>query len=433
MIYEDFLFFWIALFLWLFLPSDSIFTLPFSVKFFFFLSKEFLFLGSLLILGFRIKNLQEGSQALLERAFLLFSLLLFGLDIAFFGVKIFLEQFYFSSLFGLLWFFHYYILIKLLLYQLKSEFLRFSLGIFLPYLLLVGLEDLLESLNIDFPGQFLVLLFLIFLFSPYIVIKVWPVKRFPEGSYRKWIEKFVTQEKLRIRDFLILSFFGKRLFTAGILGFLPPFRYFFCSSGLLELINREEFLGILAHESGHLKKKHGFFLFFLFFTFPILLLNVLFLLFFLLSLIFKEESFWEELLKKEDLFFYLEIALALFLLGIAVFFFRIIFAYFLRSLEREADLYALTCLGDPSPLVSAFYKIGKVTGQLYRKSWHHYGLIERIEFLFLASKKPELILAHSKRWRRRFFLWMFLNFGLLFIWSLLGLKSLEEILKFFLS
>jgi len=167
-------------------------------------------------------------------------------------------------------------------------------------------------------------------------------------------------------------------------------------------------------------------------TFPLFLFNLLYL--FLLGFTFFFAT-QEELISflKSPKGVYLDIALSLWLLAFAIFFFRFVFAYFLRNLEREADLYALYLLKDPEPLTSALYKIGEITGQLFRKSWHHFGLWERINFIRFASHYPEIIKKHSRKIRKFLALWFLINLLPLLLFLFLEGDILEKILKNFLS
>lgn len=368
----------------------------------------------------------------MERIFTLLAFLFFSLDIAFFDFKNFLSVYYFADLFIIFWFLHYYFFIKLVFYRLNFKYFRILLGLFLPFFILILADEIFNFFNIHFPGQFIFLLIIILALSPYLVIKIWPVRRIKEGYFRELLSHFFKRVNLKIRDYLILPRLGAKFYTAGILGFIPPFRYLFFSEGLLEIVTPEEVLGILAHEAGHLKKKHGFFLFLLLLTFPLSLLNVLYLILLLFSLFFESPEEIAQFLEG-PYGVYFDIGLGLSLLFYSIFFFRVIFAYILRSLEREADLYALLILRDPMPLISSLYKIGEVTGQLYRKSWHHYGLWERIQYLRYAAEHPEVIQKHSLKLRRIFLLWILLNLLVLSIFTYLGADILEKILKIFFS
>lgn len=429
MIYEDLLVLWLAYLLWRLSPPLD-WNFPFWLKFILFLTKEIFFNFTLLLLRRKVLQWSFSKSLFFERIFTLLAFLFFSLDLLFFDFKKFFAPYYFSDFLIIFWFLHYYFILKLVFYRLHIEYFRILLGLYLPFFIFIWADEIFDLFKIQFPGQIILLLIVIFALSPYLVIKIWPVKRVPEGYLRDLISDFFKRLNLKIRDYLILPRLGAKFYTAGILGFIPPFRYLFFSEGLLELVSPEEVLGILAHEAGHLKKKHGFWLFLLLLTFPLSFLNFVYLFFLLFSLFFETP---EEVVSflKGPYGIYFELSFGLFLFGFSIFFFRVILAYILRSLEREADLYALNLLGDPLPLISALYKIGEITGQLYRKSWHHYGLYERIQYLKYAYQHSQVIKKHSLKLRRILLFWILLNLILISLFTYLGADILEQVLKIF--
>ncbi|MCS7198823.1 MAG: M48 family metalloprotease [Caldimicrobium sp.] len=432
MIYEDLLAFWLAFLIWEFLPPSLEISLSPFVIGSLFIGKELLFLYLLLYLRRRFFFSLGHLPSLIDKLLLMFVFLLFILDLSFFGFKKFLSGYYFGATGALLWFAHYYILSKLTLYPLTVRYLRIIAGLLFPFFLLLVLDETLEYLSIDFRGRFFLLLFIILLISPYIIIKIWPVRRMTKGFLYELITAFLEKLRLRFRDYLVLPSIGPKFYTAGVLGFLPPFRYLFFSSSLLEILNEREVLGVVAHEAGHLKRKHGLILLVVLLSFPLLLLNFFYFISLILHLFFEDRDSLVKFLKGTNAI-YFEVAIGLGLLLLSLLFFRYIFAFFLRSLEREADLFALYVLKDPEPLISALQKIGEVTGQLFRKSWHHYGLWERISYIKYATAYPQAIRKHSLRFRKLLLLWLFLNLLPLGIFLSLEVGLWRKLLQFLFS
>ncbi|MFN3568026.1 MAG: M48 family metalloprotease [Caldimicrobium sp.] len=422
MIYEDLLVIWLAYLLWEFLPSSLNIQISSLYKVLIFIVKELLFILTTLFLRKRK----------LDRIFVFISFSFFALDITFFEIKKFLEDYYFSVFLGLFWFLHYYLWIRLVFYSLNLRYFQIFFAILLPFFILLFLDELFQFLNISFPGQFLFLLIIVLIFTPFIIVKIWPVERFPDSPLKEMIFDFLKKSGVKIKQIYILPSIGPKFYTAGLVGFIYPFRYLFFSKGLLEILTPEEILGVLAHEIGHLKRKHGFYLFLLLLTFPIFILNSMSLLLYVLVFLFSVSNIdikdFSEFLKG-PYGIYFEIFLAFWLFFFAFLFLRILFAYFLRSFEREADLFGLKLLKTPRPLVTALYKIGELTGQLYHKSWHHYGLWERILYLQYASENSLEIESHTLRIRKRLILWVFLNLILLVLLNFLDLEILKGILK----
>lgn len=434
MIYEDLLSLWIAFLLWEILPPSFPFILeiPLHIKFFFFVGKELIFLLCLLFLAKKHLFTRESTFFFFEKLLFLLSFFFYSLDLTIFQFKKTLQVYYFSSFLALFWYLHYYLLLRFFLYRFRLYYFRIFLGLAIPFFTLLFFDEIFTYFEIKIPGRFILLLGLVFMFSPYFVIRIWPVRRIENEELRSFFESFFNLLGLKFRDYFLLPKVGERFYTAGVLGFIPPFRYLFISQGLLEIVGLDGLLGILAHEAGHLKRKHGLLLLLFLFTFPLSLLNFLYLSLLIFSFFFESAEEVAEFLKG-PYGIYFDLGLIIFIISYGLLFLRFLFAYFLRSLEREADLFALSFLKTPEPLIKSLYRLGEISGQLYKKSWHHYGLWERIEYLKRAYENPELIRKHSLKIRRFFLLWLLLNLLLLSLFHYLGAEILEKILKIFLS
>ena len=87
-------------------------------------------------------------------------------------------------------------------------------------------------------------------------------------------------------------------------------------------------------------------------------------------------------------------------------YFRVVFGFFSRLFERQADLHVFELGLDPKSLIAAFNFIGEATGQsLAKPCWHHYSLQQRINFLEEAQRKPSLILKHHRYVKKMLFLY----------------------------
>ena len=64
-------------------------------------------------------------------------------------------------------------------------------------------------------------------------------------------------------DILYWPIFGGRMITAGVMGLVGRFRYILVTESLLRVLRPEEVDTVIAHEIGHVKKRH--LLFYLFF------------------------------------------------------------------------------------------------------------------------------------------------------------------------
>lgn len=425
MIYEDLLYLWLAFIIYEFIPANP-FEIPLIFLFFLFFFKEFLFILFLLII--RKKIYQTDFNALFEKIFIVLGFGFYIIDLSFLNLKIYLDKIYFSSLIGIFWFLHYLFLIKFLLLRLTFNYLKILLGIILPILLLVIFQDIFSIFKLSFQGDIFLFLVLVIIFSPFLIIKIWPVNPLDELNLREIIFKFLEKNRIKIKEIYVLENLGKKFYTAGIIGFLPPFKYLFFSKPLLNILSIEEILGVVAHEIGHLKRRHNLWLLLLLLNLPLFLLTISILSF--LIIYYSYPNLIEIIRDKEKLPILAEIILGVGFIFLTFIYIRYIFFFFLRQFEREADFYSAIILKNPQPIVSALFKIGKITGQLYKKSWHHYGIFERIEFLNRVLSEEKFFNNIKKKFLKiRIFLLFWIVLNLIIILGVLYIENIENIIK----
>lgn len=429
MIYEDLIYLWLAFIIYEFIPVTS-YKISSIFLFSLFIFKELLFIFLLLIV--RKKIHQSHFIHFLDKFFIGLSFIFYIIDLSFFNFKTYLDKIYFSSLIGILWFLHYMFLVRFLLLRFTLNYLKILLGIILPVLLLVIFQDIFSMFNLNFEGEFFLFLIFIIIFSPFLIIKIWPVKPLDDLALREIILNFLKKNKIKINEIYVLGNLGKKLYTAGIIGFLPPFKYLFFSKPLLSILSPEEILGVVAHEIGHLKKRHNFWLLLLLLNLPLFLLTFL-ILSFLIAYYFSPQLI-DIIKNKKTLPISLEISLGIGFIFLAFIYIRYIFSFFLRQFEREADFLSAVILKSPQPIISALFKIGEVTGQLYKKSWHHYGIFERIEFLKNVLINEEIFNKTQKKFLKiRIFLLLWIIFNLTIILVALYLENIIKELTWFFS
>ena len=57
-------------------------------------------------------------------------------------------------------------------------------------------------------------------------------------------------------DILYWPIFGGRMVTAGVMGLISRFRYILITNALFQVLNADEIDAVIAHEIGHIKKRH---------------------------------------------------------------------------------------------------------------------------------------------------------------------------------
>ena len=158
----------------------------------------------------------------------------------------------------------------------------FSVPVLLPWLLLSGVLDLLNTLPLSQLKRFLattegqVAYFSLFLIGvavvgPALIKRFWRCTPLAQSPYRLRIEALCRRAGMPYADILNWPLFGGRMITAGVMGLVRRFRYILVTPSLLEVLGPDEIDAVIAHEIGHVKKKH--LLFFLLFFAGYLLLS----------------------------------------------------------------------------------------------------------------------------------------------------------------
>jgi len=285
--------------------------------------------------------------------------------------------------------------------------ISFSIPVLLPWLLLSGVADIINALPFETPKHFLsttngqIAYFLVFLFAiaiagPVAIQKFWRCKPLETGYYRKRIENLCRKAGLEYAEILYWPIFGGRMITAGVMGLVKKFRYILVTSDLLRFLEPEEVDAVIAHEIGHIKKKHLIFylLFFVgymlvsFATFDLL---VYFIVFTEPIYSFMSNTSLDQTTVTSSIFSF--IIIIFFLI-----YFRFIFGYFMRNFERQADTYVYALFDNALPLISCFEKIAATSGEPYDKpNWHHFSIKKRIDFLKNCETDRAWITRHDNK------------------------------------
>lgn len=280
--------------------------------------------------------------------------------------------------------------------------LSFSTVLLIPWLLISIVTDLFLFLKIPFMssdlGQTIVVslaLIAFVLLGPWLMVRLWRCEPLPPGEVREELEKFCGDLGFRVGGFLLWPLFGGEMLTAGVVGILPRLRYILITSGLLKILEVDELKAVMAHEMGHVRKKHLLFFVGLFILFMLLIYNLGDL---VLLLVLSNRTMLHWTLMPEVGPYFTSFMSSVPPLILMILFFRFVFGFFLRNSERQADIFALQTMGSPLPLVSSFEKIASHSGRVIDlPNWHHYSLRQRIDFIFAASGNPGLIRRHNRK------------------------------------
>ena len=285
--------------------------------------------------------------------------------------------------------------------------ISFSIPVLFPWLLLSGIADIINALPFELPKRFLstpegqVVYFLFFLstvviIGPAMIQKFWRCKPLESGYVRSRIEKLCRRAGLEYSNILYWPIFGGRMITAGIMGLIKKFRYILITKALVRHLEPEEMDAVIAHEIGHIKRKHlhfylVFFIGYIFVSYTIFDLLIYFI-------IYTDPVY--RLISSSGINHDTIISAVFSLIIIIIFFiyFRYIFGYFMRNFERQADTYVYALFPSAKPLISTFKKIAATTGQPPdRPNWHHFSIKERIEYLNLCEEDKTYITRQDRK------------------------------------
>jgi Zn-dependent protease with chaperone function len=308
--------------------------------------------------------------------------------------------------------------------------IRFLAPFVIPFLLIslaydllnvipsIGLQGLLHGdslwhslLTFACSSLFIVLILTLL---PAIIVKFWRCEPIDDPVLLARLERLCQKAHFTYASMGIWTIMNNSL-TAAIIGIVSRFRYIMFTKSLIREMSPDHIEAILAHEIGHSYRKH--LLIYPFIIMGMMACSGLFFLFFgqsiytfiALKQFAYPASSWSTL---HPVAIFLPYAVI-----IAVYF-RIVFGFFSRNFERQADLHVFHLGLDPQHLIDAFDYIATISGNKHKEpSWHHYSIQERMDFIDAARSQPELIEKHHRRVRRivpAYFGVLILAFSLLF-------------------
>jgi len=223
-------------------------------------------------------------------------------------------------------------------------------------------------------------------------------------------------------DILYWPIFEGRMITAGVMGLVKKFRYILVTEALLDILSPEELDAVIAHEIGHVKRRH--LLFYLFFFVGYMLVSYAVLDLILYLIIFTEPIYRFIIHFGITQNSVISVLITVVTLLVFLIYFRYIFGYFMRNFERQADGYVYTFFDTAKPLLSTFEKITADSGQSPDKpNWHHFSITERMGYILKCEKDRSWITKHDQKIRKSIAVYLA---GMIFIgWAGYALSSGE--------
>lgn len=185
--------------------------------------------------------------------------------------------------------------------------------------------------------------------------------------------------------------------TAAVMGVVPKFRYVMFTKRLLYTFEPQQIEAILAHEIGHSQRRHLIF-------YPFMIMGMLILLT-VFSSFFGEAIDHHfalyQLMHPSGAYIKLYPFVVLLISSLMILsYFRIVYGFFSRMFERQADLHVFE-LGLPGyHMLEALDRVAIINGNNHDEPcWHHYSIRQRMNFLEDAIKNPQIIQRHH--WKVR--------------------------------
>jgi Zn-dependent protease with chaperone function len=287
--------------------------------------------------------------------------------------------------------------------------ISFGAPVLLPWLVLSLVADLVNLLPFKAPkqllasplgeaGYFLFFLIVVAILGPLLIQRFWQCRPLPPGPARSRIEALCRRAGLSYNNILNWPLFGGRMITAGVMGLVGRFRYILVTEALLQLLSETEVDAVIAHEIGHVKRRHLlfyllFFLGYMLVAYATLDLVIYFIIFIEPVYHFIREAGIDQTTISTTL-------LSVFVILNFLLYFRFIFGYFMRNFERQADCYVYALFENARPLIATFHKISASSGQPPEKpNWHHFSIKERVEYLLRCEQDRQWIRRHDRKVR----------------------------------
>lgn len=237
-------------------------------------------------------------------------------------------------------------------------------------------------------------LVMIMLFFPPLIQAIWKCKPIRDSELLDRLENLCRKANFKhagMKTWTVMD----HSYTAGIIGILPKFRYVMFTKRLLNEFPPETIEAILAHEIGHSYRKH--LLIYPFIILGMVVCTGLFSLFFMETI--DEYFILQDLLHPTPAWkvlypFSIFVPYAI-IIGI---YFRLVFGYFSRLFERQADLHCFELGVPPEHMQQALDDLGRKTGNThFHPSWHHHSIHKRMKFLDRATADSSVITKHHQR------------------------------------
>lgn len=290
---------------------------------------------------------------------------------------------------------------------------RHYLGLsFLPALFLLTCQDVAFRLVPhwkDTPAAWMVCLVPLAVLTvvfPQLLSRIWKTTPLPAGPLRERLEQLCQRMQVRCRDFRIWQT-DRQILNAAVAGVIPSLRTVYMTDALLMYLRDEELEAVIAHELGHVSRRH-LLLRLLLLGLPLWVIGSFQA---LASPSTSMPAVWQAVTAAEPSAT-MNMLMAGALLGIVV----MVLGWYSRLLEHDADL----CVHDAGYTESFVVTIDRLAylcrDKRQRATWLHPSIVARVDLLQHAMHDGSI----ARRFRRRV---ECINWLLVIIWLLAPLTA----------
>jgi Zn-dependent protease with chaperone function len=283
---------------------------------------------------------------------------------------------------------------------------RFLVPFAIPFLLLaflgelsriVPFENLLKGLSLKENSIEYSLLVIFFnlgviiatlIFLPPLAVLIWGCPNLEDPVLKMELTHLCERAHFKHAGFKMWTILHNAM-TAAIVGVISRWRYILFTQKLLDNLPTSSIVAILAHEIGHSYYYHLVF-------YPFILLGMIIA--GTLTPLLLYQSLLQPISSEQNFQAFVPFLLFLVFGCAMAIYFRVVFGYFSRIFERQADLHIFK-LGIPAEhMTHALNTLGTLGGNIHEDpNWHHYSIRERIDFIQRADRDQRLIAHHSRK------------------------------------
>jgi len=232
----------------------------------------------------------------------------------------------------------------------------------------------------------IIFILLAYIKAPTILKFIWPAKPLQDQELGEKIDRLARNHGIKYKHLFVWQTSGAKIANAGVSGLLPGSRSIFMTDYLLANFSHDEIETIIAHEFGHIKHRHIHI--YMMFSFAYFMCYLLF---------YSYIGPFLEKLAGDGPIVNAAITVSFFYV-----YFVLLFRYFSRKFERQADSYAVEITAKPEIFKEALWRLSEVNYIPRAMKWlaeivhTHPSIDRRLEFINQMSYGDRKTVRYKK-------------------------------------